>query len=180
MIGFLSTLPSWLLAAIVGGLITYLVQVRLQKRKEKLKIILDLEIKPRNLSSLGAWAIVANLSSGPVWLEGLSFRAEEMGMRGDEVGLDVGQTVDAGDDPRIECHESIYEAFETITPRCDLHVGYVVIVAMVRTNRTSTKRRRTYKLTSGRYGVQDVTSADTAERLRERWKTKYFFWRLRG
>jgi hypothetical protein len=159
MLDYRSATPEWLLGAIVGGLLTYLVQLMLQKHREKVKVILGLEVKPRTMQSLGAWAVVANLSSTPIWLQRLSFRAEELGMCGKPVTLDVGRTIDVGEEQRVECHESIYEAFKQITRGCDLHVGYVDITAKVQSNGDSAKPRRAYRLTSGRDAVHAALGA---------------------
>ena len=179
MLVYLSAILEWLPSAIAAALLVYFAHLKLEKRKEKLKVILDLETNPRTLEHLGAWAIVANLSSAPVWLQRFTFRAQELGMCGKPITLDVRRTINVGEDQRIECHESIYEAFEQIDPRHDLYVGYVDIAAEVQSNGDSAKPRRTYKLTSGRYGVNDVKEASSAERLWKRLKTKYLFWRLR-
>lgn len=149
------------------------------KASGKVKVILDLEIKPRSLSHRGAWAVIANLSSVPIWVERLTFQAEEFGDRGKLVPLDVGHTIDAGKDGGIECHQSIYDAFEQITRGCDLHVGEVELTAHIPPNGKAIKRRQAYHLTSSRYGVQDVAeAASRMRRLFERLKVRYLLSRL--
>ena len=185
MSGLFDQMPAsaaQLLAGVaLGAALTYFVNVMLQRRQEKIKVILDLEIKRRSLSHLGAWAVIANLSKVPIWVERLTFQAEEFSDRGKLVPLDVGLTIDAGKDDRLECHESIYDAFEQITRRCDVHVGEIEVTAHLRPNGKVIKKRRAYHLTSSRYGVQDVTEAPSRiRRLLKRLRVRYLFWRLGG
>jgi hypothetical protein len=159
----IAQLPEWLfptlVAAVLGAALGFVASLLLLKRKEKLKVILDLEIKPRTQSALGAWAVVSNLSSVPIWLERLTFVAEELGTRGRPVNLDAGRTIDSGDDERIECHGKIFEAFQETGHSGEPYVGYVEITATVRSNGARARKARAYQLTSGMYGVQDVEGA---------------------
>lgn len=153
--------------------------VLIQKRQEKLKVILDLLVKPRTLSDFGAWAIIANLSKVPIWVERLTFQAEDYIEQARAVSLDVGLTIDAGKDDRVECHESIYNAFEQLTPGLDVHVGNVEMTAHIRRNGKTIKKRRAYHLFSSRYGVKDVKDAPAKmRRWLERLKFRYRRWRV--
>ncbi len=179
---YLSAIPEWLLGTIAGaivtGIVTYFVLAMLQKRGERLKVILELRIKPTSLQHFGAWAVVANFSSTPIWLQQLIFRAEEFGRFGKPVSLAVGCTIDTGKEEPIECHESIYEAFEQIYPGHEFYNGYVDITANVRSNGQSAKQHIARRVTSHRYGVRDVKETSRSERFRERLGTRFLFWRL--
>ena len=139
-------MPEWLapmtVGAILGATLRWLVSLTLQKHQEKLKIILDLEIKPRTLSDFGAWVVVSNLSAVPVWLEGFTLVAEELGSRGKGLTFDAGRTIKPGEDKRIECHEQIFEAFQTTGHGGDLYVGHLEIAVRVRSNGGSATKRR--------------------------------------
>ena len=156
-------IPEWLaplaVGTVLGVVLTWFANLMLQKRQEKLKVILDLEIKPRTLSDFGAWAVVSNLSAVPVWLEGFTLVAEELGSRGKGLTFDAGRTIKPGEDERIECHEQIFEAFQTTGHGGDLYVGHLEIAARVRSNGGSATKRRVYSLTSSRHSVQNVMNA---------------------
>ncbi len=177
--GIVGTIAGGIVAAIVGGMATYVVLLRLQKRRERLKVILDLKAKHRSFFEPVAVVIVANFSSTPIWLQRLIFRAEEFGRFGKPVSLAVGCTIGTSREKEIECSKSIYEAFEQIYPGHKFYNGYVDITANVRSNGESAKPHIARRLTSHNSGVRDIEQTSRSKRFWERLGTRYLFWRLR-